>query len=388
MRERISSNKCRKKWKIIKLNAGEIDLDNRDVAVALHQIPKVGTGLLIQLDQIVEGNWLRLVKEPQLLHQLKLPVALIEEMKKHLHAERIKERRAYLDELGIHVVMWRDEQYPYALAEIVQPPFILYGVGNIHLLSETDCIGVVGTRVPSSYGKMVAHRLSADLASSGWTVVSGMAAGIDADAHRGALSVHGKTIAVLGCGLNVIFPKENTRLYYEIREKGLILSEYPPEMAPNKGLFPQRNRIISGLSRGIVVVESHNRSGSLITATWALEQGREVFAVPGSILSAKSAGPNQLIKEGAKLITSAADIIAELQYPDIIDSITRMHDEAAPALSEDESELLALISYNQMHIDEIFLSTSIPRGKIHQALMQLEAKSFIRKLPGYYYIKK
>lgn len=366
---------------------GVIGVKNRDIAAMLHQISGIGSGTLAQIDKIVAGNWLSLLSEQDVLLQLKLSKTAMIDIMQSLDKEKVLGYRDQLDRQGIQVTMLGDTDYPEDLANIGNPPYLLYGLGDMKLLHEQESIALVGTRIPSSYGRMVAHRLSVDLATSGWTIVSGMASGIDACAHQGALAANGKTIAVLGSGINVIFPKENTKLYYEIAEHGLVLSEYPPNTPPNKGLFPQRNRIISGLSRGVVVVESHNRSGSLITATWALEQGKEVFAVPGSILSAKSSGPHQLIKEGAKLVTSAKDIVEELMYPAEIEQIRYTIEESAVALSPDEQELLQLISYTQIHIDELFLSTSMPRGLIHQSLLALESKKMIRRLPGYYYIK-
>ncbi len=363
-------------------------MENRDIATMLHQIPGVGSGTLTQIDQLVNGNWLNLLEDHPLWQSQKISKEIIEEIEKYLDSDRIRNYRNQLDQQGIKVTMLGETGYPQALAEISNPPFLLYGIGNMDLLKDSEAIGIVGTRVPSSYGRMVAHRLAADLAAAHWTVVSGMASGIDSYAHQGALSVRGKTIAILGSGINVIFPKENTKLYQELIEFGLILSEYPPDMQPNKGFFPQRNRIISGISRGVVVVESHNRSGSLITANWALEQGREIFAVPGSILSAKSSGPHRLIKEGAKLVTSAKDILDELSYPLEIEQIFTSLSETAVALTADENQLLELISLTQIHIDELFLSTSMPRGMVHQALLTLESKKLIQKLPGYYYVKK
>lgn len=370
-----------------KNSTGEILLENRDIAAMLHQIPRVGTVTLSKLHKILDGNWLSLLEDKHQWGEIRLIKDFPVEMESYLDPKKILEYRNQLDRQGIKVTMLGESGYPSVLAEIDNPPFLLYGIGNMDLLLEFDCIGIVGTRVPSTYGRMVAHRLSAELATADWTIVSGMASGIDAYAHNGALSVKGNTIAVLGSGINVIFPKENTKLYQAIAENGLIISEYPPDLPPNKGLFPQRNRIISGLSRGVVVVESHNRSGSLITATWALEQGKEVFAVPGSILSAKSSGPHKLIKEGAKIVTSARDILEELYYPQEIEQITLSLSETAVAITNDEKELLDLISYNQIHIDEIFRSSSMSRGIVHQSLFALETKKLIRKLPGYFYVK-
>lgn len=378
-----------KELEIKTICTGEISLENRDIVAMLHQIPGIGSGTLTQIHQWLGGNWLSLLENHHsLMQNPKVSTEIIEEIEKYLEPVSILDYRKKLDEQGIKVTILGEVGYPQALTEISNPPFLLYGIGNMDLLKESDMIGIVGTRVPSSYGRMVAHRLAADLATARWTVVSGMASGIDACAHQGALSVKGQTIAVLGCGVNVVFPKENTKLYEELCETGLVISEYPPDMQPNKGLFPQRNRIISGISRGIIVVESHNRSGSLITATWALEQGRDVFAVPGSILSAKSSGPHRLIKEGAKLVTSAKDILYDLAYPLEVEQVFTSLSETAATLTADEKELLEIISLTQIHIDDLFLSTSLPRGLVHQALLTLESKKLIQKLPGYYYIKK
>lgn len=363
-------------------------MNKSDIAVSIHQIQGIGSRLLGKIDEIVQGEWNLLMDDPSIVRKLNVSEDLLDKIYTALKPSHILKIHNELNKNNIHVVMFGDDLYPRPLAEIHQPPFILYCLGNIQLLREQNMIAIVGTRVPSAYGKIVTHRLASDLATAGWTIISGMAAGIDADAHRGALSVNGKTIAVLGNGIKVIFPKENSKLYHDLVEQGLIVSEYPPDLPPQKGFFPQRNRIISGLSRGVVVVESHQRSGSLITASYALEQGREVFAVPGSILSAKSSGPHQLIKEGAKLVTCAQDIIDELSYPI---NIERMYETAKNELnhgiSTEEQTLLEIISYHQIHIDEIFRVTSLPAHQIHHILLQLEAKGKIKRLPGYFYIR-
>lgn len=360
---------------------------NLYTAVSIHQIPGIGSRILWKIDDFVKGQWSLLSEDRSILRQLGIREDVLEKMYVALHPENIQRVENELKKSNILVVKFGDDLYPKQLAEIHQPPFLLYCLGNPQLLREQNTIAIVGTRVPSSYGKIVTHRLAADLASAGWTIVSGMAAGIDSDAHIGALSVKGKTIAVLGCGVKIIFPKENVKLYYELVEHGLLLSEYPPDLPPNRGLFPQRNRIISGLSRGVVVVESHQRSGSLITASWALEQGREVFAVPGSILSAKSSGPHQLIKEGAKLVTSAQDIVDELCYPLTIELDRGKANDLGQSLSSEELALLDVISYHQIHIDEIVHATKFPLNQIYQILFQLETKGKIKRLPGFYYIR-
>jgi DNA processing protein len=224
----------------------------------------------------------------------------------------------YMDLLNkkkIRTITSFDREYPLRLKEIADPPFVLYCVGNssISLLSEQNMIGVVGTRSVTEYGKAATKQIVAGLVDYGYIIVSGLAMGVDAVAHEETLRKKGRTIAVLGCGVDVIAPKSNASLYYRIREyAGLIISEMPPGLRPAKTLFPLRNRIISGLSCAVVVMEGAKDSGALITARYAAEQGREVFAVPGPITSIFSRGPAKLIKEGATLVESADDIIDQL----------------------------------------------------------------------------
>lgn len=361
------------------------------IAAAMHRVPGVGTGILSKIDEMVQGRWRRVLDDPSILRSLSLTRSEIEEIAGFITLEKIREIEEEHKRLGIFIIMRGERLYPKRLMEISNPPFLLYGIGDARLLGEERLISIVGTRKPSSYGQIVSHRLAADLAALGWVIVSGLAAGIDAAAHRGALSVNGKTIAVLGSGVNMIYPPENHKLYHEIGEKGLLLSEYPPHMPPAKGLFPQRNRIISGLSYGVVVVESHQRSGSLITAEWALEQGREVFAVPGSILSAKSAGPHRLIKEGAKIVTSAQDVVEEFEgtYQPELFPVRKAEsfDEGGESYSKEEKEVLEAISYHQIHIDELIRSVTIPVPLLHQLLLRLELKKAIKKLPGFFYVR-
>jgi DNA processing protein len=210
----------------------------------------------------------------------------------------------------IQISCFDEDTYPLMLRSIHNPPYILYYRGDI-LTAAQFCIAVVGSRITSNYGKIVARKLSREMAESGTVVVSGMARGIDTEAHWGAIEGGGTTIAVLGSGLNVVYPPENLRLFREITSKGLVISEFPVDTQPEPAHFPMRNRVIAGLSRGVIVVEAGEKSGALITADFALEQGREVFAVPGAITSRTSTGTNNLIKQGAKLVTSMQDILEE-----------------------------------------------------------------------------
>src|SRR5215831_5120753 len=214
-------------------------------------------------------------------------------------------------EAGAVLVTIGDGRYPEALREIFDPPPVLFARGRVELL-QSLALGVVGTRRPTAYGIAVAERLSADLAHAGLTIVSGLARGIDTSAHKGCLAAGGDTVAVLGCGVDVVYPSENRKLYSEIAAKGLIVSEFPMNSTAFPQNFPIRNRIISGLSAGVLVVEGAQYSGSAITAKLAMDQGREVFAVPGNITSKASWGPNLLIKQGAKLVQDWNDVVAEL----------------------------------------------------------------------------
>ncbi len=212
---------------------------------------------------------------------------------------------------NIHMITFLDSEYPIRLKEIHQPPWILYCKGDCSLLKIDNILAVIGTRLPSSYGISVIKGMIPELISHNICIVSGLAKGIDSIAQRQAVSSNGKVIAVIGGGLNYLYPQENVDLAIEIMEKGLVLSEYPPIVKPEKWHFPMRNRIISALSRGILVVEGKKRSGTFITVLQGLEQGKDVFAIPGSIQALTSEGPNLLIKEGAKMVTTINDIIEE-----------------------------------------------------------------------------
>lgn len=215
--------------------------------------------------------------------------------------------------MQIKEINFSSDKYPKQLREIYNPPKRIYAIGNIEILNKVG-IAIVGSRKATEYGKKVAFRLSKDLSERDIVTISGLAKGIDSYAHIGSLNVqNGKTIAVLGSGIKVIYPKENIELARQIvRKGGCIISEYPPDDTPNKSNFPERNRIISGLSKGVVIVEASEKSGALITADFALEQGREVFAVPGNIYSKTSVGTNKLIQQGAKLVTTYEDILDEI----------------------------------------------------------------------------
>lgn len=297
-----------------------------------------------------------------------------------------------MEKCGADLITIQDPEYPDALRNIPDPPPVLYCRGGMK--KEENCVAVVGSRRATCYGLDMAKRLSCDLARRGITIVSGLARGIDSKAHLGALDAGGRTIAVLGCGVDVIYPGENKALMEKICESGAILSEYLPGTQPIPFHFPARNRIISGLSQGVIIVEASDRSGSLITADFALEQGREVFAVPGNINSRNSSGTNRLIRDGARLVTDASDILEELNA--CRNRETGRTTEEKPrdgeigSLSDsifgaDERTISQRLLEGPAHIDTIARDCGISVQLAGSVLIMLELSGFVEQLPGKYY---
>lgn len=291
---------------------------------------------------------------------------------------------AQLDALDVWLLSCNDTDYPPLLKSIPDPPALLYGRGVRRF---GEALAIVGSRLPSVTGTMAAEILAGEIAGQGLTVVSGLARGIDAAAHRGALAAGGHTIAVLGCGIDRVYPRENARLFAQIVERGTLLSEYLPGSEPLAGNFPGRNRIISGLSRGTLVIEAAIDSGSLITAELALEQGREVFAVPGSIDRPTSAGPNRLIKDGAHPVTEAGDILPVL-WPER--GCRRPSTGPAPfaaTLDEPDRSVWAAVGPHPRHIDELAGELGLTAGELSAILLHLELQGGIVQLPGARYVR-
>lgn len=273
-----------------------------------------------------------------------------------------------------------DDEYPDLLSETPGAPHVIFYRGNIKYCNDVS-MGVIGTRKPTAYGVNCARDLSRTLAEAGFCIVSGMARGIDSEAHTATLQVGGKTCAVLGCGLDRIYPPENKKLYDIIVDRGVVISEYPPETLPLPQNFPARNRIISGLCNGLLVIEAGKRSGTLITVDFAAEQGRDVFAVPGSIFSKKSEGTNFLIKQGAFVVTAANDILDEYSF--------ESREVSTKTFSGIRGELIGLVTNGSSTIDDILLDSSYDHSDIMAELMFLEAEGLINKLPtGEYSIGK
>ncbi len=283
---------------------------------------------------------------------------------------------------GAQVLTWESPDYPRLLREISDPPPVLYVKGT---LTEEDAwaIAVVGTRRASAYGREVTRRLVTVLARSGITIVSGLARGIDAEAHRAALEAGGRTIAVLGCGVDQVYPPEHRKLAAEIMAHGALVSDYPLGTLPESANFPPRNRIISGLSLGVLVTEAGKGSGALITADFAAEQGRDVFAVPGSILMRGSAGTNALIQNGAKVVLDAADILEELNLTMVAEQA-----EARQVLPADETEaaLLAHLSEEPLHVDDLQRQVGLPIAQVTSTLALMELKGMVRQAGGMKYM--
>jgi len=302
---------------------------------------------------------------------------------------------AQVQAIGCRLLTWDEPAYPARLREIYDPPPLLYVRGNVELLNRHS-ISVVGARRPTPYGNQMAERISKDLADRGLVIASGLARGIDASAHRGALaSACGATIGVLGCGIDVVYPKENRKIFQQIEQRGAIISEFPIGTFPAPQNFPIRNRIIAGMSLGVVVVEGAQYSGSLITARLAMEFGREVFAVPGHVTQPSSFGPNQLIKQGAKLITGWEDVVEELPTPVRaelmpVEDIPQEQRSALveEALSPTERPLYGLLSVDEArHVDDLVENSGLSSSEVLAALFDMELRGVVRQLPGKQFVK-
>jgi DNA processing protein len=317
-------------------------------------------------------------------------------------------QQAKMAACGATLVSIGDPRYPKILREIFDPPILLFARGKVELL-QSLMLGVVGTRRPTPYGIAVAERISADLAHAGLTIVSGMARGIDTASHRGALASNGGTVAVLGCGVDIVYPSENRKLAAEIAARGLLLSEFPMGATAFPQNFPIRNRIISGMSAGVLVVEGAQYSGSAITAKLAMDQGREVFAIPGNITSKLSWGPNLLIKQGAKLVQDWNDVVAELSpesrrhlidkarqratggknEPSGGDQASLLHEDGGQQLDASARKALAALQVDApIHLDDLLEKVEdISASELIAALFELEMLGLVRQLPGKNFVK-
>ncbi len=298
----------------------------------------------------------------------------------------VEQARLSLEKISARILtLWDEDLYPALLRQIPDPPAILYLRGQ---LAPGPSLGVVGSRKASVAGLRLTHDISSDLAARDITIVSGLARGIDTAAHEGALSGEGPTLAVLGCGIDRVYPPENTRLFHRVIESGGILSEYPPGTPPAPGHFPGRNRIISGLCQAVLIVEAAEGSGSLITAEFALEQGREVFAVPNQVYSANSGGVNRLIKEGAHVVTGVDDILPVL-WPDTPTRDQRQEqDRLLERLSGEALELYKKLGHEPLHVDELARKSGLTPMELSAILLHLELQGGVEQLPGMRYMRR
>lgn len=295
---------------------------------------------------------------------------------------------------GCSLVNWTEPEYPQTLLQIYDPPVLLYIRGDTQVLN-LPSLSIVGTRRPTVYGTQMAQRLGRELAARGLVIASGMARGIDAIAHQGAMDAHGRAIGVLGTGIDVCYPKENKKLYEKVLERGAIISEFPLRTHPAPENFPVRNRIVAGLPLGVVIVEGAQYSGSLITARLAMEFGREVFGVPGNVTQPVSFAPNQLIKQGAKLVTSAEDVIEELPTPVRAALVQAEQPEAEQrnllainGLNGSEKRLYELLSTEEpVPIDDLVERSGLNSSEVLATLFTLEMKGIVRQLPGKQFCK-
>lgn len=353
--------------------------------LALSQIPGVGPKRLYNLIEHFGGIQAAWTAEPEAMARVpgwNVPLAYA--VAGARRTVRVGPALDMLVRMGIRVITFLDTAYPSILKKIYDPPPLLYVRGSLEPV-DARAVAIVGSRRASAYGRRVAESLAADLARAGVTVVSGLARGIDSAAHCGALKGGGRTIAVLGSGADIIYPPENRGLAREIEASGAVISELPLGTPPLSGNFPGRNRIISGLSLGVVVVEAGERSGSLHTVDYALEQGRDVFAVPGSIQNPLAVGPHRLIKQGARLVDAAGDILEELGLTP--ESSRSQVPQPAHALTREEQMLLGWLNDQPVAPDDLAEATALPIALITSALLMLELKGLVCQAPGGHYVR-
>jgi DNA processing protein len=283
-------------------------------------------------------------------------------------------------DLGVVALVPEDDGFPTALRELSRMPPVLFARGAVEP-GDRLAVAVVGMRRPSHYGRQVAENLGRDLAAHGVTVVSGLARGVDTCAHKAALAAGGRTLAVLGCGIDVCYPPENRRLYDEIAAAGAVLSEFAPGTAPLAMNFPKRNRVVAGLARAVVAVEAGDRSGVLNTAAWAADLGRDIYAVPGRVNDEHSAGTNRLLRDGARPLLSAEDVLRDIGVA------LHLEERAALDVSEDERPVLDLLGSDPLHVDEIGQELGLPMSVLLSVLMRLEVRGLVRQLPGKFFLK-
>src|SRR3989338_2062059 len=376
-------------------------MTEQEALIALNLIPDIGSARLKNLLEAFGSTPKILINSESTIKKVDKISDKIARAIVAFSYESLKKELALAKKLGVTVVTLKDNTYPKNLKEIYDPPLCLYVKGALSP-ADTLALAIVGSRRASFYGLSCAEKFAYALAQYGITVVSGLARGVDTHAHTGALKAQGRALAVLGSGLNSLYPPENTKLAEKIAVCGAVVSEFPLNTEPFARNFPRRNRVISGLSLGTIVVEAAKNSGALITADFALEQGREVFAIPGKVDSATSVGTNRLIKQGAKLIESVEDVLEELKTKlkecltlekenKAVEPVTvkkEKEDTLSSVLSEDEKAVYGLIGDTPRYSDEIIEQASLSSSSVIAVLLKLEMEHVITQLPGKMFIRK
>jgi DNA processing protein len=366
-------------------------MDPREALVALNMIEHVGPVRVRQLlEHFGDAPAILRASQSQLLRVRGIGEETAEAIAKWEKSVDLRNELRRIQEYGCHILTQADADYPDLLRQIYDPPIVLYVKGRL-TAKDKNAVAMVGSRLTTHYGLETARKLAYQLAYVGVTVVSGGARGIDTAAHQGALSAKGRTVAVLGNGINIVFPPENAELFERITAHGAVLTQFPFNRKADKQSFPIRNRIVAGMSVGTVVVEANLASGALITSNFAVEYGRQVFAVPGRIDSPQSKGCHELIKKGAKLCEGAEDVLSEFEYlfppsnrpPSAAESGTL----PALTLSENEQKVYEVLSHEEAAMDDVIRRSGLPASAASVTLLSLEMKRLIKQLPGKLFVR-
>lgn len=377
------SSACSTVWLTCKPNPIISTVDSKAYWIAFNKVTGIGPArlrALLDACGTIEAAWHASIQQMQAARLDRRSIESLLQGRRDIHPQQEWQR---VQDGGVTALTWEDDEYPAALRTIDASPPVLYVRGRLTSQDEW-AVALVGTRRASTYGREVAHVLAGELARHGVTIVSGLALGIDTVAHRSAIEAGGRTLAVLGSGLDQLYPPQNRGLAATIAEQGAILSDYALGTRPDANNFPPRNRIISGLSRGVVIVEAGERSGALITARFAAEQGRDVFAVPGSILHPGSAGCNALIQQGAAPVLSVDDLLEQLN---LFNLQARLDARTSVPADPQEQQLLALLSPEPLHIDEIVREARLSPAAVGGLLTVMELKGLVRQVAAMTYVK-
>jgi DNA processing protein len=361
-------------------------MNSREALIVLNMIPHVGPVRLRQLlEQFGDPVSILSASKPALLRVHGISEATADSLVGWESSVDLSAELKRIEEFGCQIITQEDENYPELLRQIYDPPIVLYVKGTL-TTRDKNSVAIVGSRMTTSYGLNVARKFGYQLAYMGVTVVSGGARGIDTAAHQGALSAKGRTIAVLGTGINQVFPPENSQLFDKIVENGALITQFSFNRPADKQSFPIRNRIVAGMTLGTVIVEANLTSGALITANFAVEYGRQVFAVPGPIDSPRSKGCHELIKKGAKLCEGAEDIVSEFEYlfptSNKLQNVTQTGQLPGLTLNENEKLLYEALGHDELFIDDLIVKTGLPPSTVSVALLTLEMKKLVRQMPG------